>query len=261
MEKLRHVDIFRVEFDLEEDKQELSSKLENLRILKNILRFPIDRMDVLSRRCPNLQQLEIGFGDDNDSAVFLSHIGESYPVSNTSPFLWGAHIVSGLQLPSNLNKLVLEGIHIESAIPFIAGLPSLEYLQLLDMYVPQSEVWCFGDITFHKLKLLKLMWLHISRWDASEESFPLLETLVIKDCNRLEEIPLSFADIQQIKLVMCKNLEASTVRFKKDVEENEGNDRIDLIIKVSKNKLLCFVFEYLPASNLAPICLIQNYYC
>ncbi|KAG5576082.1 hypothetical protein H5410_056216 [Solanum commersonii] len=75
------------------------------------------------------------------------------------------------------------------------------------------------------------------RWVASEESFPLFETLVIKECYNLEEIPLSFADIptlKHIKLIRCKNkpMEALALRIKDDVKENEGNDRIDLIIKV-----------------------------
>ncbi|WMV47367.1 hypothetical protein MTR67_040752 [Solanum verrucosum] len=174
-EKLRHFEIWRAEFDFEEDKQGLfegSSKLENLSILKNIIRFPIDRVDVLSRRCPNIQQLHIEFEyrGDNDSAgsfcltlenlsqLQILHLSVELPL-----------IVSGLQLPSNLKKLYLK-----------------------------------------------------------EESFPLLETLVISD---LVEIPLSFADIptlKQIKLIKWynKSLEASAVRIKEEVEAIDGCDRI-----------------------------------
>uniref|UniRef100_K4DEN7 NB-ARC domain-containing protein n=1 Tax=Solanum lycopersicum TaxID=4081 RepID=K4DEN7_SOLLC len=58
-------------------------------------------------------------------------------------------------------------------------------------------------------KSSRILWLEshpfdISRWDASEESFPLLKTLVISWCDNLEEIPLGFADIptlKQIKLI------------------------------------------------------------
>ncbi|WMV48532.1 hypothetical protein MTR67_041917 [Solanum verrucosum] len=239
MEKLRHVDIFSAEFDLEEDKQGLSSKLENLRILKNILRFPIDRMDVLSRRCPNLQQLHIEFyGGDSDSAEsFCLSFENLTQLQYLFLYIERPNIVSGLQLPSNLKKLVLCETDIENLGSFIPGLPSLEYLQLLDpdKFV-QNRDWCLGDITFHNLKCLKLSRLDISRWDASEESFPQLETLVIKSCHHLKEIPLSFADIptlKQIKLIRCENesLKDSAAEIKKDVEENEGNDRIDLIIK------------------------------
>ncbi|KAH0634504.1 hypothetical protein KY284_037290 [Solanum tuberosum] len=229
-----------------------SSKLENLRMLKSIYRFPIDEadwLDVLLRRCPNLQQLHFSFWSDIDFeesfCLTLENLTQLQVLSLS--FEW-SHVVSELQLPSKLNKLVLSGIH-DKVIPFIAGLPSLEYLQLQAMYFPPSEEWCLGDITFHKLKLLKLTYLEISRWDASEESFPLLETLVIKHCTKLEEIPLSFADIptlKQIKLIRCKNLEASAVRIKKDVEENEGNDRIDLIIK---GHLAAVRVKHVPACN------------
>ncbi|WMV54473.1 hypothetical protein MTR67_047858 [Solanum verrucosum] len=119
------------------------------------------------------------------------------------------------------------------------GLSSLEYLQLWNSDYFESKEWCLGDITFHKLMFLNLTHLRISRWAASEESFPLFETLVIKECYNLEEIPLSFADIptlKHIKLIRCKNkpLEALALRIKDDVEENEGNDRIDLIIKTPR---------------------------
>ncbi|KAH0675253.1 hypothetical protein KY285_023054 [Solanum tuberosum] len=64
MEKLRHVEITNAEFDLENKKQgifEESSKLENLRTFGKVV-FPfdqVDSLDVLSRRCPNLQELHI----------------------------------------------------------------------------------------------------------------------------------------------------------------------------------------------------------
>ncbi|WMV54467.1 hypothetical protein MTR67_047852 [Solanum verrucosum] len=185
------------------------------------------RVDVLSRRCPNLQQLHITFRGDNDSS-------ESFCLTLEN--------LTQLQLASNLKKLVLRGTRIENMVPFIAGLSSLEYLQLWNSDYFESEEWCLGDITLYKLKFLNLTHLRISRWDASEESFPLLETLVIKECYNLEEIPLIFADIptlKQSKLIRCKNksLEALALRIKEDVEENEGNDRIDLIIKIT----LCLV--------------------
>lgn len=70
--------------------------------------------------------------------------------------------------------------------------------------------------------------------DASEESFPLLETLVIKWCDNLKEIPIRFADIptlKQIKLIRCSNyksLEASAVRIKEEAKAIEGKDPIVL---------------------------------
>ncbi|XP_015168988.1 putative late blight resistance protein homolog R1A-3 [Solanum tuberosum] len=241
MEKLRHVEISSAEFDLENNKQgifEECSKLENLRTLGNVV-FPIDQVDspdVLSRRCPNLQELHISVNGDNDSAEICLKL-ESFKQLHILRlnFIKSSQDVSKLQLPSNLKKLVLYRIHIESMIPVIAGLPNLEYLQLAGGDLIQSKEWSLGDITLHKLKLLKLVSLGISRWDASEESFPQLETLVIKRCDELEEIPISFAYISTLKLVKLiqyknKFLEASAERIKEEVEAIEGCDRLNLII-------------------------------
>uniref|UniRef100_M1AV53 Tospovirus resistance protein B n=2 Tax=Solanum tuberosum TaxID=4113 RepID=M1AV53_SOLTU len=205
MEKSRHVEIREAEFD-KQGFFEGSSKLENLRILKKIVGFPIDRLDVLSRSCPNLQQLHIKFEDDEEP--FCPKLENLTQLQELQLSFVHPRILSGLQLPSNLKQV--------------------------DVCFPQSEEWCLGDITFHKLKLLKLVQLGISRWDASEESFPLLETLVIKMCGDLEEIPLSFAYIptlKQIKLIGSwkESLEDSAVRMKGEIEEIEGCDRIHLV--------------------------------
>lgn len=227
---------------------EESSKLENLRILRGV-EFTLDAecLNVLVQRCPNLQELEIYFlRNDSDEEKICPKL-ESLNQLQSLRLFFDLFPVPKLHLPSNIKKLLLCGARIESAIFSIAGLPRLDYLKLKDRYFVHSGEWCLRDITFPKLKLLKLMNLGISRWDASEESFPQLETLVIQMSRYLEEIPLSFADIptlKQIKLIWCNNNEplvASAWRIKKEVEENEGCDRIDLIIDVSRNKLQCDV--------------------
>ncbi|KAK6803717.1 hypothetical protein RDI58_001501 [Solanum bulbocastanum] len=130
MEKLRHVDIRTAEFDLEEDNKGISSKLENLRILKNIIKFPIeevDRMDVLSRRFPNLQQLLIEFqlavdyDDFADSFCLTLENFTQFQILRLS-FKWRyIDIVSRLQLPSNIKKLVLGGTPTQKPVPLHCG--------------------------------------------------------------------------------------------------------------------------------------------
>ncbi|KAK4732965.1 hypothetical protein R3W88_025953 [Solanum pinnatisectum] len=61
MEKLRHAHFGWAVFD-KQGLFEGSSKLENLRILKKIVGFPIDRLDVLSRRCPSTTSHQISQG-------------------------------------------------------------------------------------------------------------------------------------------------------------------------------------------------------
>ncbi|WMV29581.1 hypothetical protein MTR67_022966 [Solanum verrucosum] len=189
---------------------------------------------MLSRRCPNLQELHISVHSDNDSAEICLKLESFKKLHILRLYIKSSQVVSKLQLPSNLKKLLQYNIHIESMIPVIAGLPNLEYLRLAAGDLIQSKEWCLGDITLHKLKLLKLVSLGISRWDASEESFPQLETFVIKRYDELEKILISFAYIPTLKLVwliQCKNkfLEASAQRIKEEVETIEGCDRLNLI--------------------------------
>ncbi|KAM3249955.1 hypothetical protein P3L10_011725 [Capsicum annuum] len=222
MEKLRHVDLTLAEFDLKNNKQRIfeeSSKLENLRIFKKV-EFSIyqaDSANVLFQRFPNLQELNITFVGDLYSPgirVKLAHLTQ-LQILHLS--IESSRVVPELLLPSKLRKLELSRARIGSMISVIAGLPNLEYLQLTDLHFIQSKKWCLG-VAFHNLKFLKRAWLDISEWDASEDSFPQLETLVIKGCDKLKEIPFSFVEIptlQQIKLLNCmnKSLLASAVKI------------------------------------------------
>ncbi|PHT39476.1 hypothetical protein CQW23_23049 [Capsicum baccatum] len=206
MKNLRHVDMKSAEYDLEEDMWgvfEESSKLENLRILRGVVikTGDVESVHVLIRRCPNLQELDISFWDDNDSPEICPEL-ESLMQLQTLYLSFDIHLVlSGLHLPSNLKKLGLKCIPIEGVISVIAGLPSLEYLQLWNAV--KSKEWFLRDVMFHKLKFLKLVDLSISRLDVSEESFPLLETLVVLRCHYLKEVPLIFADIPTLKQIGC----------------------------------------------------------
>ncbi|PHT39455.1 hypothetical protein CQW23_23028 [Capsicum baccatum] len=210
MEKLRHVETPECIVDWYKDEGMFyeSSKLENLMIFKKVFFKESDNLDVLLRKCPNLQQLGISFmkapiddsmsGEDDDST------------SGEDDFVKPFHI--------NMERRFLS---------------FREYLQLINYHGwNKSKEWCIPpDVTLHKLRLLKLV-------DASEESFPQLETLVIRSCYKLEKTPLSFADIptlKQVKLIwsLAESLEASAVRIKENVIENEGNDRIEIITKVA----------------------------
>uniref|UniRef100_M1A730 Tospovirus resistance protein B n=2 Tax=Solanum tuberosum TaxID=4113 RepID=M1A730_SOLTU len=244
MERLRHIECY-ASFDLKNNKQWIfkeSCKLENLRKLSKV-EFQIDDadcMDVLLQKCPNLQELGISiFSYEWDSADICTS-GPNLEILSQLQLLnlcfrGGNIIVTELHLPSNLKELTLEVPHLLNVGSLIAGLPCLEYLQLMDWRRESGEL-CFGDITFNKLKFLKLVELNISRWEASEASFPQLETLVIKRCYQLEEIPLSIADIptlEQIKLIACynKSLKASAVKIKEEVRDIQGSDHLNLIIE------------------------------
>ncbi|PHT39446.1 hypothetical protein CQW23_23019 [Capsicum baccatum] len=208
-----------------------------LRILK-VLDLSSHKVKYLSsaQRCPNLQELDVTVtrGDGCERVQF--NLESFTRLQILRLFVDRILSVSKLYLPSNLKKLVVRADIKERTISDIEELPHLEYLQLWDANCFQDRKWCLGDITFCKLKVMKLVKLGISRWDASEESFPLLETLVIKQCEELEEIPLSFADIPTLEQNMSINkknesLESSALRIKKEVQDIEGCERINIITK------------------------------
>ncbi|KAF3682962.1 hypothetical protein FXO38_00975 [Capsicum annuum] len=206
MEKLRHVEISKAGFDLRNNKLgifEESSKLENLRILRGVV-IQIcdpDSMDVLLGKFPNLQELDIKFLGYGDNAKFCPNLKSLTQLQILRLSFGGSIILCGLQLPSNLKKLVIMGTHIESTNALLAQLESLE-------------------------------------WDVSDASSPLLETLVIKRCHWLEEIPHSFAYIPTLKQITFiwwveqESLKASAVKIKEEVADIEGYDRIDISIGV-----------------------------
>ncbi|KAF3673454.1 hypothetical protein FXO37_06949 [Capsicum annuum] len=184
MEKLRHVEISKAGFDLRNNKLgifEESSKLENLRILRGVV-IQIcdpDSMDVLLGKFPNLQELDIKFLGYGDNAKFCPNLKSLIQLQILRLSFGGSIILCGLQLPSNLKKLVIMDV-----------------------------------------------------------SSPLLETLVIKRCHWLEEIPHSFAYIPTLKQITFiwwveqESLKASAVKIKEEVADIEGYDRIDISIGV-----------------------------
>ncbi|MCD7468337.1 Methyltransferase-like protein 5 [Datura stramonium] len=92
-------------------------------------------------------------------------------------------------------------------------LPNLEVLKL--MYdACYGKEWNSIAGGFTGLKLLLIDESNLKFWKATNDNFPVLERLVIRDCYKLEEIPIEFADINTLQLIElegCKPaLKAST---------------------------------------------------
>ena len=73
----------------------------------------------------------------------------------------------------------------------------------------------------------------MKEWEASEESFPVLEKLVIKG-GYIKEIPPSFADIPTLKLIQLINcmesVGVSAMNIKREIEENTGCDNLHVVV-------------------------------
>uniref|UniRef100_M0ZJN9 NBS-LRR resistance protein n=2 Tax=Solanum tuberosum TaxID=4113 RepID=M0ZJN9_SOLTU len=212
MSKLRHVDIneFPVTVWDEDDKDDIV--LDNLKTLGMCSMSAADMTWEFWKKFANLEELRL-------------HINE---FENHVPY----HFCF---FPLRLRCLSLSEIFLtDGLVSSITNLRCLETLKLSEIYFAGEKYWDLGDSTFVQLKFLKLHRVFMTKWSCSEESFPCLEYLVIKNCPKLEEIPDSFADIptlQLIKVINCsESVRNSAQNIKEDVENTEGNERLQLHI-------------------------------
>ncbi|PHT77759.1 hypothetical protein T459_15811 [Capsicum annuum] len=135
--------------------------------------------------------------------------------------------------PSNLKTLTLSDFPLASySLSTIARLPNLELLSLIRTII-QGEEWNMGEgDTLANLKYLGLFEVTLAKWDFGEESFPVLEKLLLLGCRKLTEIPPNFGDIGSLKviqLVESPQLEDSTLEIKQYVEDITGKDRLQIL--------------------------------
>ncbi|KAM3383417.1 hypothetical protein P3S68_008992 [Capsicum galapagoense] len=104
---------------------------------------------------------------------------------------------SAKAFPAMLKKLKLERTSLRlrwSYLDIIAELPKLEVLKLMD-YAAYGKEWHPNVRGFTRLKLLLIEHYNLKYWKATNDNFPVLERLVLKECRRLKEIPIEFAEI------------------------------------------------------------------
>lgn len=82
----------------------------------------------------------------------------------------------------------------------IADLPNLEVLRLKH-FAFQGRNWNLNEGGFKKLKLLQIFRTNLVYWEATSDSLPNLECLVLRHCYKLEEIPTEIGDIPTLKLI------------------------------------------------------------
>ncbi|KAF3659090.1 putative lysine-specific demethylase JMJ14-like [Capsicum annuum] len=164
---------------------------------------------------------------DNLSADFESSNANDSGPSVATNWSWDFHF------PSNLKTLTLSDFPLASySLSTIARLPNLELLSLIRTII-QGEEWNMGEgDTLANLKYLGLFEVTLAKWDFGEESFPVLEKLLLLGCRKLTEIPPNFGDIGSLKviqLVESPQLEDSTLEIKQYVEDITGKDRLQIL--------------------------------
>ncbi|XP_049354805.1 putative late blight resistance protein homolog R1A-3 [Solanum verrucosum] len=212
------------------------SRLENLRTLSK-LHLPglEDTEDIIFKRFPNLQNLEVCIGQLKGKICFpkldvLNELEELRLYSIRNSFHEYTH-----GFPLSLKKMRLQWLALTSdSLSRIARLPNLQELSLEDATIEEGKEWNMEDVTFQNLKYLTLVRVKFSEWQVdAEKSFPVLEELYIRRCDELMDIPDSFGDIASLELIkvrFCPQLIESTINIKEYVEEMTGEDKLDVCL-------------------------------
>ncbi|PHT29775.1 hypothetical protein CQW23_30623 [Capsicum baccatum] len=200
LEKLRHVDIneFPIRWadgELVKFEESTDIVLHNLKTLGTCSMSVADMTPKFWNKFPNLEQLRL-------------HIDEFGDV----PYYSDSRLMTLEMFPTRLRKLSLsETFLMDETVSSIAKLQHLETLKLSEIYFTGEKHWDLSDNTFKRLKFLKL---HL-----------------IKSCSKLEEIPLSFADVPTLRLIKVtdcsKSVGDSALSIKQDMEDL-GNVHLDV---------------------------------
>nr|XP_009800005.1 PREDICTED: putative late blight resistance protein homolog R1B-12 [Nicotiana sylvestris] len=246
MTKLRHVNLSEFFFlwqDSDRSFFEESSEamLENLRTFGTYIICENEKNPRFWWRFPNLEELSLVIV--GVSTIPLFPIPEVHTqlqslelyLPGSSKFRSSVGGASCFVFPSNLRHLSIRGFCLTEEMALnITRLRKLERLKLSKTEFLGENCWDATDIEFPALKYLSLLWCNMRGWNASEESFPMLEKLVIQGCRDLEEIPLSFADIPTLQLIevedCMESVEDSAMDIKREIEENTGCDTLQVRI-------------------------------
>ncbi|KAM3396678.1 hypothetical protein P3S68_000190 [Capsicum galapagoense] len=116
----------------------------------------------------------------------------------------------------------------------LCKLPKLEVLKL-KYYAFRGSEWEPTDERFQQLKFLLLDETDLIHWKASSIQFPKLESLVLKNCYSLYEIPDYVAEIptlQFIELYNCSSTADDSANRILEEQLSLGNDY--LVVRIHK---------------------------
>ncbi|MCD7473467.1 hypothetical protein HAX54_015343 [Datura stramonium] len=190
---------------------------------------------------PNLKRLSIGQTSHEaflDSLIDLSCLCKLEALKCAFykiPYSRGSISIRRLVFPACLNRLTLSGPYLPwDDLSSLVKLPNLEVLKLKKCE-RDNQVWSLNDDEkFDELKFLVIGNTKLKRWEASCDSFPKLQSLVLKNCTELENVPEDFVDCSSLELIELHNcntsVDESAKKIAQEREEIQGNDSLKVHI-------------------------------
>ncbi|OIT22736.1 PREDICTED: putative late blight resistance protein homolog R1C-3 [Nicotiana attenuata] len=236
MINLKHVDISEgeVHFNGVGAEKEDVIELEKLESFSKVVLVNEDDISEMCNRAPNLVQLELmtmeHWGSLFSSLMYLIYL-ETLAIYHRSEFP-----MSGISMifPQSLKELTLSCCGFSwDEISRIGSLPNLEVLNLL-LSAFTGRKWTVGVGGFVNVRFLKIEHSSIKHWNMSVDSFPSLEQLVLRWCDKLEEIPSSFGSMPSLQRIeahsCCPSAAKSAVKSRNMQKDDMKNSDFKLII-------------------------------
>ncbi|CAL5354687.1 unnamed protein product [Camellia sinensis] len=187
---------------------------------------------------PNLKKLGLyGRMVDKKSLMFpdlhfLDHLQE-LKLWNEGVFNRNAHVLGRIKLPLNLTKLTLKNTYLnwDEMSTLGKSLPNLEGLKLL-YKACIGKRWETSDGEFPRLKFLKLEHVQVDQLEVSSNHFPVLQRLVLIQCNGLKKIPSEMGDIPTLRMIevhWCHPSLANSAKEIREEQESIGNNWLQMI--------------------------------
>nr|GLL32155.1 putative late blight resistance protein homolog R1B-8 [Ipomoea trifida] len=107
----------------------------------------------------------------------------------------------------------------------LGSLEELEVLKL-DENAFRGECWDLkSDVVFNQLQYLRIGRTNLETWMVMENSFPVLENLVLRNCTSLEAIPIAFAKVHSLKVIELYHMTENATNSAKEVVAEQRRDK------------------------------------
>ncbi|XP_058201768.1 putative late blight resistance protein homolog R1A-3 isoform X2 [Rhododendron vialii] len=210
-----------------------SFNLDSLQTLHPIC--PCEKCRNFLVRTPNLRKL--GFHGElicNDFVLMLPDLEflnclETLSFNQCRIPIEATTLPAELKFPPTVTRLTLGNTCLKwEELSILQTLPSLEVLKLLERAC-QGPIWITSEVEegFSQLKYLRLQELDIKEWNASEDQFPRLEVLVVNHCTHLKQIPIEFANLNELCEIEVIRCSRSAEKSAKEILEVQRNARGD----------------------------------
>ncbi|XP_031099670.1 putative late blight resistance protein homolog R1B-16 [Ipomoea triloba] len=112
----------------------------------------------------------------------------------------------------------------------LGSLEKLEVLKL-DENAFRGKCWNLkSNVVFKQLQYLRIGRTNLETWTIVENSFPVLENLVLRNCTYLEAIPSAFVQVHNLKLIELYHMSENAINSARELRGKENVKGLDLKI-------------------------------